>query len=172
MKYFAVALFIILLSLNLVVFNVDFYRDNAECEGRCTEIRDYFIFGSLGNGFSDDELVHMHDVQELVHLGLILLLFLIPIVVFSSKRDFFIGGIISGGVTLLFLLFIYLDFNLAFTLFHKILFRNDLWLLPANSLLITMFPADFFYRAGVRIVLYISIFSGISIIGGLIKWQK
>ena len=36
------------------------------------------------------------------------------------------------------------DFTWAFTLFHKILFTNDLWLLSASSTLIRMFPEDFF----------------------------
>lgn len=47
------------------------------------------------------------------------------------------------------------DFDRAFTLFHKILFTNDLWLLdPATDLLIRVCPESMFMHMGVRIALY------------------
>ena len=47
------------------------------------------------------------------------------------------------------------DFDAAFTLFHKILFRNDLWLLdPRTDLLIRICPERMFMHMGARIGLY------------------
>ena len=47
-----------------------------------------------------------------------------------------------------------LNFDAAFTFFHRILFTNDLWLLdPATDLLIRMCPQDMFAAMGLRIAL-------------------
>ena len=44
------------------------------------------------------------------------------------------------------------NFDAAFTLFHKLLFRNDLWLLdPATDLLIRVCPEAMFMHMGIRI---------------------
>lgn len=51
-----------------------------------------------------------------------------------------------------FALYAALDFDRAFTLFHKILFKNDLWLLnPATDLLIRICPEPMFMHMGARI---------------------
>ena len=45
-----------------------------------------------------------------------------------------------------------LDFDRAFTLFHRILFQNDLWLLdPRTDLLIRICPQSMFQNMGLRI---------------------
>ena len=53
-----------------------------------------------------------------------------------------------------FALFAALNFDAAFTLFHRLLFRNDLWLLnPATDLLIRICPESMFMAMGVRILI-------------------
>ncbi|MGO1372277.1 MAG: lipoprotein intramolecular transacylase Lit, partial [Senegalia sp. (in: firmicutes)] len=48
-----------------------------------------------------------------------------------------------------------IDFNKYFTIFHEILFTNDLWLLnPKTDILIQMLPLDFFYSISIRILTY------------------
>ena len=48
-----------------------------------------------------------------------------------------------------------LNFDAAFTLFHKILFTNDLWLLdPRTDLLIRICPQSMFMHMGIRIAVY------------------
>ena len=114
----------------------------------------------------------MKDVRYLILFEFILMLVLIGFAIFAEKKDFLYGGIISLGLILLLLVFVLINFSSSFVVFHKLFFRNDYWLLPYDSLLITMFSSDFFYRAAVRIILYTSIFSGLSITGGLLKWRK
>ena len=47
----------------------------------------------------------------------------------------------------------YVDFDAFWTTFHKLAFRNDLWLLnPATDLMINLFPAQFFSSMVFRIV--------------------
>ena len=54
-----------------------------------------------------------------------------------------------------FSLYAALHFDAAFTLFHEILFTNDLWLLdPATDLLIRVCPEAMFMNMGIRIAAY------------------
>ncbi|MFH1972557.1 MAG: DUF1461 domain-containing protein [archaeon] len=170
MRYIAIGFLIVLLSLNLVVIDMGFYERNSNCGDNCDNVVKYFFGGDLVGDYSDEELIHMGDVRQLIWIGWFISLVLIGFAVFASKRDFFIGGLIGLGLILLFLL-VFINFDFSFTLFHKIFFRNDYWLLPADSLLISMFPSEFFFKSFVRIILYSSIFSVLSIIGGL-KWKR
>ena len=55
----------------------------------------------------------------------------------------------------LFALYAAVNFNAAFTLFHRVLFTNDLWLLdPRTDLLIRICPASMFMHMGIRIAVY------------------
>ena len=54
-----------------------------------------------------------------------------------------------------FALYAALNFDAAFTLFHKLLFRNDLWLLdPRTDVLIRICPESMFMDMGIRIAAY------------------
>jgi integral membrane protein (TIGR01906 family) len=172
MRYLAVGFLIIILSLNLVVFDVNFHKNKSDCDENCGNVVKYFFFGDLEGDYSEEERFHMKDVRNLVLASLVLMLILIGFVVFAEKRDFLIGGIISFGLLGLFALFSLIDFSWGFTIFHKIFFTNDYWLLPMDSLLIQMYSADFFYRCVIRIILYTSLFSSLSIIWGIIKWKR
>lgn len=58
--------------------------------------------------------------------------------------------------------FMLLDFRTAFTLFHKLLFSNDLWLLSWTDPLIVMLPPTFFMLSGLAIILiFVSIHLGL-----------
>jgi integral membrane protein (TIGR01906 family) len=74
----------------------------------------------------------------------------------SSRRILFRGMQISIIIVLvlIILLFILLsiDFRRYFIVFHKIFFRNELWILnPKTDLLIEMVPEPFFFETAVRI---------------------
>jgi integral membrane protein (TIGR01906 family) len=173
MRYLSVGFLIIILSLNLVVFDVNFHKNKSECDENCGNVVKYFLFlDDLEGDYSEDELIHMQDVRNLVIGSLVLMLILIGFTIFAEKRDFLIGGIIGFGLLGLFALFSLINFSWGFTMFHKIFFTNDLWLLPMDSLLISMYSIDFFYSCVLRIILYISLFSGLSIIWGIIKWKR
>jgi len=174
MRAVAIALVILLLSLNMVVFDVSFYKNNSNCEDNCGNVIKYFVFlDDLEGDYSEEELIHMKDVRKLILINIFLLITLIGLlIVFVGQRDFLHGGIGALSATLLVLILGLINFSGAFVAFHKIFFWNDFWLLPSDSLLITMFPQEFFYGAMIRIILYSIILSVVSIIGGLIKWKR
>ncbi len=100
--------------------------------------------------FTKDEILHMVDVKNLIRFSL----FLFAVSLFFSalcfrfvkdKRNLLVGVSLAGMIftSILFLVSIF-DFSDAFILFHKLFFRNSLWLLPANTKLIEMFPEKFF----------------------------
>ncbi len=120
---------------------------------------------AVGSPFNAREMAHMADCFKLFELLRAVRRRLIPWAVL----------LIAGGAWLLqdrrrarrcaqlspllllvplgvFALVAVLDFDRAFTLFHKILFRNDLWRLdPATDLLIRICPESMFMHMGARI---------------------
>ena len=112
-----------------------------------------------GANFSERERLHMVDVKKLVDLcGKVMCaswaLAACGILTVCLKEKRKAAGMLLGGMwrslgamagaVLLIAFACAVDFTWAFTLFHKILFTNDLWLLSASSTLIRMFPEDFF----------------------------
>ncbi|MFT4313384.1 MAG: DUF1461 domain-containing protein, partial [Candidatus Woesearchaeota archaeon] len=93
---------------------------------------------------------------------LILLCFLVTIVslfVFSRlsiaeriKASYYASRIVFC-IFLAIIFLVVLDFDTTFFVFHTILFWNDLWLLPANSVLIQSFPSDFFFTVSTGLFL-------------------
>ena len=107
--------------------------------------------------FNTREIKHMEDVKLLFKNGYILkyisfILSLIIILVsiknkkWKMEKELFYGLFIWWGLIGLLLILVFVDFNKYFTYFHKIFFRNDLWLLDPNTdLLIQMLPEEFLY---------------------------
>jgi len=114
----------------------------------------------LNDQFSERDKAHMVDVRSLIKkagwayyacIVVIVLLFYIMhqsdsrVFLRNAANTFVTVGILAGGM----LSFAYLagrNFSGAFTVFHKLLFDNDLWLLdPKHDLLIRLFPEQFFY---------------------------
>ncbi|MBU4242275.1 MAG: DUF1461 domain-containing protein [Nanoarchaeota archaeon] len=129
--------------------------------------------------FSEREITHMEDVKFLCNLVKILfyisLFFSIGLLVILIKikdyslisKIFLYSSLISLGLLIL-LYLLSLNFNSFFTNFHYLLFTNDLWLLPENSMLIKSFPKEFFNVALKRIFLFITVISSAILINGLI----
>lgn len=127
---------------------------------------DTTVDGEEREFFNDREKAHMVDVKNLFVGGMWLRgisfgLFLLSLLgIWLTKADwkkllpksFLIGlgaflGLtaIAGGVFMS-------DFNKYFTLFHKMFFSNDLWLLdPDTDLMIRMLPEGFFMDMVARI---------------------
>ncbi|MGO1820069.1 MAG: TIGR01906 family membrane protein [Senegalia sp. (in: firmicutes)] len=116
--------------------------------------------------FGERERKHMVDVKNLFEKGfmirnLSLILFIISlflIIKFYKKTLYKL--LISASILPLIIMSIFgiaisIDFNKYFTIFHEILFTNDLWLLnPKTDILIQMLPLDFFYSISIRILTY------------------
>jgi len=126
------------------------------------------IHGQSRPFFSEIEIIHMKDVQDLFMIGFMirdiaLLLFIATLLsgflykqrpVLKEYAKSFIYGtialVVAGGALIGVIL---ADFNTAFTIFHEIFFDNELWLLdPAVDLLINIVPQQFFVDLFIVIV--------------------
>ncbi len=103
--------------------------------------------------FSKDEILHLKDVRLILLFALCLLITSVFFVILLRSRVSANSLSTAGKVSLAFLLLLLLsvlsDFDTSFVLFHRILFRNDLWMLPAESALIKLFPESFFFDLAV-----------------------
>jgi len=104
---------------------------------------------NLNNFFTEEEILHMIDVKRIMRLVFILLIFALITTFALLKKIRF--RIVSNSLIFSFILMsiigtiLYFNFERSFYVFHKILFRNQYWLLPENTMLIRMFPENFFY---------------------------
>lgn len=150
---FTIPILILLLSLNLIIFNIDFYKHEMPNynEPEVKNLLNYFIGSELNTGYSSEETIHLHDVRNLIWLSWILIITLVIILFFSSSKDLIYAGVFSLIITLL-LPLLFISFENSFILFHKILFTNDYWLLSGSSKLIQMFPNRFFIEAAKQLI--------------------
>lgn len=118
--------------------------------------------------FNAQEMAHMADCYGLFQLLRKVRARLVPWAVFliaggawlmqdrrRARRCAWLSPLLLLIPLGLFSLYAALRFDRAFTLFHRVLFRNDLWLLdPATDLLIRICPASMFMHMGLRIGAY------------------
>lgn len=143
------------------------------------------VHGTTREVFNDKEKQHMIDVRKIFdHVRIItvvsVLIFfgcLFSLAKFFPKKTLYRSLILIGGVPIVFLAMLtvvaLIDFHEAFTVFHKIFFTNELWLLdPRTDILIQMLPQPFFEQTALvwgitALVLFIAcITAGVT---GLIK---
>lgn len=132
--------------------------------------RDNFnIYGVVGSKyqevFNEREKLHMTDVQILFIKGFFIRNILFLVVLLSSiylfivdKRklliSFIFGALFFTILIGLSSIIIYQDFNKYFTIFHKIFFSNDLWLLnPNTDILINIVPLNYFIDVAKNILI-------------------
>jgi integral membrane protein (TIGR01906 family) len=122
--------------------------------------------GGVTQAFEDRELLHMVDVRKIFDPIRIFImaypLFLVAVIYSAYKRKNLKQLMISAAKYVVYPSLVLLvvlvaamtiDFNGAFILFHKLFFRNDLWLLnPDTDLLIQMLPEVFFINIVKRIL--------------------
>lgn len=117
--------------------------------------------------FSEREILHMVDVQALMHgvfqvwtvalVGLaISALAIFAVEPASGGFALVRAGALGGALAVLFVGLLgvaaLFDFSQLFYRFHLLSFSNDLWLLdPRRDRLIQLFPTGFFYDAALRI---------------------
>lgn len=134
--------------------------------------------------YNPKELQHMMDVKKLLRdvkwirlgaVGLALLLMLLLCLregIVSVFKSFIVAGIGAAVFAGALLILTLNDFSNVFYTFHKMLFKNELWMLdPATDRLIQMLPEPFFTAMTYRILIYSGIgIGGILIIGLVGKW--
>lgn len=142
------------------------------------------------SAFSNKELLHLQDVQNLFVLahrasiaGIFMMIVTIFMMIFALKgnaidkafiiaRSFKLALGFSIMVLLAASVLASLDFYTAFTMMHRFVFTNDLWLLnPQTDLLIQLMPEPFF-AAYAKTALFRAAFFLIGSLGVTIIIQK
>ena len=124
-----------------------------------------YVFSENGSEFlcfQPHEQAHMADCRQLIRLdGLVFLLCCGTLAVClltgltGKKRNGFAKAFLTGLASAALLLIAgvimaVIDFDRFFTLFHRLAFSNDLWLLdPRTDLLIRLMPETFFTEYGI-----------------------
>ncbi len=179
-------LLIILGNFHLLAFSESFYREKMtdnfvykDIEYKTANNLTASIISYMDSGkeldstvFIEREIEHMRDVRQLMQaekilLSITMILAAVAIAYLLAKDKntllmaVYKGSIATLLITLITLIIVLFAFGPAFTLFHKILFRNDLWLLPADSMLIKLLPQQFFIdfakRLGLNTIITASI---------------
>ncbi|MCX8095065.1 MAG: TIGR01906 family membrane protein [Caldisericia bacterium] len=107
------------------------------------------------NFFNEKELLHMEDVKNIFKYTIISsIVFSFLIILLIKKEDLPYIFIYSLIPIIIFILIVFIfSFDQSFTIFHKIFFKNDLWLLdPEKDRLIVLLPIEFFIRSFTRII--------------------
>jgi integral membrane protein (TIGR01906 family) len=145
---------------------------NIETENITNNMLSYFHNRDELRYFSDIEKSHMGDVKQLIrtmqfiYYGAALLcvaLFIYAYKIFRDDQYRFIkiiskAALYSSIVSITFLVILFLmsvfSFNFLFTVFHLIFFSQGNWMFSPDSLLITLFPQQFFFDISLRIFVY------------------
>ncbi|MBI2005437.1 MAG: DUF1461 domain-containing protein [Candidatus Aenigmarchaeota archaeon] len=148
-----------ILSLNSDVWRIFQQRSDVVLDENTTNynelIVDFFRTGLKLEFLNEKEFRHMQDVRTVITIVNILFVFsflsLVSGFSYLSKKQkqFLIKAVRRTSsfvfiITLLFSLVIFLNFNIAFLSFHKIFFVKN-FIFPANSLLKTLYPDEFFF---------------------------
>ena len=124
------------------------------------------VDGKRQDFFNDQDRLHMEDVQRLFlgglrlrNICLILALLGCLWIRFQErewKRRIAVGyrnaAWLLGGAAIILAVWCTVDFSRVFVIFHKLFFRNDLWLFdPETDYMIQMLPEGFFFDMVKRI---------------------
>ncbi len=146
-----VPIVVYLLSFGMIVFHYPTYEklitkysaDKTTASLQTKNIISYFQGKEELRGFTKFEADHLKDVRWVVWLLLTILVFSIIALFFIRNEKVLIYG---GIVSLILPLILYLiPFTCLFDLFHRVLFPQGNWVFDSNSLLIQMYPLEFFY---------------------------
>lgn len=113
---------------------------------------------------SDSGIQHFKEVKNIFTffyiLGAITLIAGIAILIYKARNnDFgylFVSSITAIALPMLMGLFILIDFDKTFTLFHKLFFKNDYWIFdPTTDPVIKILPEAFFLHCAIMIILFV-----------------
>ena len=135
--------------------------------------------------FNEKESSHLADVKNLIDKFISVFYFLIildmllftilfikykKILIKNIKKTLLYSGILTIAVILVFIL-LSLNFDFLFDNFHILFFAGN-WLFPEDSLLIQLFPFNFFYDYFLKILINSFIISLILILISLLLKKK
>jgi len=166
---FFLAIVLIIAPLKLIIHKEEFYKSHFIKNGayeklgenKTNQILDNFLLFLDGNAelenFTVKETSHMLDVRVVLNrfflvmnISLIMVLLILAYLVLKGESfldDFFkvmfMGGLIAFAIVALMFL-ASLNFSMTFDGFHKIFFSQGNYIFSKDSLLITLFPQEFF----------------------------
>ena len=111
--------------------------------------------------YSEVGSVHFEDCRVLFNIiyliGAVCFIILVLTLIFIKDRVIYkLSGILTLGLPLSVGLAIMINFEWAFTLFHKILFNDQNWIFdPRYDPIISILPAEFFMHCGLFIALVV-----------------
>jgi integral membrane protein (TIGR01906 family) len=164
------------------IFNFFKYRSDLDYKDPELEVR----YNETGKNeffsFTENELSHLYDVRALLKKIFILyyvclaLFFVFTIMLLRKNTVNFIYdiGIVFTASSILIVIFAFIlylsvkNFPVLFNNFHEIFFPQGNYTFYEGSLLITIFPAGFFYDFFVRLVTGSGIISLILMIAGIV----
>lgn len=128
----------------------------------------YDSLDALDGYLFDIEIKHMEDVKVVFTVfrvtAVVFAVFSVFVIIREKDKQALYSLLFKAllyplGIMVILGAFMMIDFSATFTKFHELLFNNDDWLLPYNSLLIQMLPLEFWFNTGVRIVITYSLLS-------------
>jgi integral membrane protein (TIGR01906 family) len=128
---------------------------------------------------SESGLEHFIEVKNIFTsfyiLGAITLILGIIIIIYKAKiKDFsylLVSAITAIVLPLLLGIYMVIDFERAFVIFHKLFFRNDYWMFdPVTDPVITILPEDFFMHCAIMIIGIVLIFCAVFL--GIYFWNR
>ncbi|MBI4440863.1 TIGR01906 family membrane protein [Candidatus Woesearchaeota archaeon] len=130
--------------------------------------------------FNSKEKEHLRDVKRLLQrerlFGLwmtVLFGVLLAIRRQAIQRIMTLAGLLGGGVIAILGLLISLSFPIAFTLFHLLLFTNDLWMLdPETDRLVMLYPEPFWIAIALRWALLMAISYSLILTLGVMEQRR
>lgn len=103
--------------------------------------------------FEEVKVIFNRFEQTMIITGVI---FLVGVVLMIRKKLYhwlFYTGILCIGIPTLLGIFVFLDWNRAFVLFHELAFNNSYWLFnPTTDPIITILPDTFFLQCALLIL--------------------
>lgn len=146
------------------------------------------VDGRYQDFFNHQDRLHMEDVQKLFLGGLrlrdICLLLSLAGMIWIGFREkewkkilaiaYRNGARVFGVLAVLLALWCVLDFSRVFVIFHKLFFRNDLWMFdPETDYMIRMLPEGFFFDMVGRIgMIFIGFFAGAYFLAWFFRGKK
>lgn len=145
---------------------IDYYHSSASPEQGLAALAALRLPGTDQPFHQPEELTHMVDVRRLtdtlwrVALPVSALIVLGGLAVLlaprRSRREgyaaLYVGGVITTGLLLFFIMFVLLSFRTFFVMMHNVFFPPGSWTFDYSSALIRLFPEQLWFDAGLWLI--------------------
>lgn len=146
--------------------------------------KNQIIHAPVQYGITQNELDHLNDVYNVANVviyPIVVICFLAAFLLFIGNRYFgssvvarslLWSGIATIALFAILLVWAFVSFSSLFAVFHSLFFAEGTWTFPADSLLITMLPENFWIGMGVVWVSISTVLAIASIVVGIIIHRK